>query len=104
MRSVNFLFYYVKGVLVVMENIPPVPANSFRVTLTQTISGERLDGALMKALREQNDRPELKTLSRGKFKELFAAKKIHIKGQPAKPASTLSSGVTYIDILGLPQN
>ena len=79
--------------------IPPIPANSFRVTLTQASRGARLDGELMRALREQKDHLDLRNLSREKFKKLFQNKRILIKGQPARPASELAAGVTYVDIL-----
>lgn len=82
-----------------MENVPPVPENSFRIILKQISSGDRLDSALMKALRDQDEDPTFKTITRAQFKDLFHQKKVLIKGQPAKPASTLSSGTTYIDIL-----
>jgi hypothetical protein len=83
-----------------MENIPPVPPNSFRVTLKQSQAGERLDSALMKALRDQAQNPQLKAITRSQFKALFDKKKIQIKGQTAKPSSTLAVGITYVDLLG----
>jgi hypothetical protein len=83
-----------------MDHVPPVPPNSFRVVLEQSIPGGRLDSALMEALRNQSENPDLKALSRGKFKELFAEKRIQIKGQPAKASSTLARGTTYVDLLG----
>lgn len=55
---------------------------------------------LMEALRNQSRNLDLKILSRTGFKELFAKKHIRIKGQPAKPSSTLALGITYIDIIG----
>ena len=83
-----------------MSMIPPQPENSFRVTLTLPHKENRLDSVLMEALRAQNKNLDLRNLTRGTFKELFKAKRILIKGQPARPASALSGGTTYVDILG----
>jgi len=83
-----------------MENVPPVPANSFRVTLNQSFKGGRLDSALMEVLRNQKEHLTLKNITRSQFKALFDEKRIQIKGQPAKPSSTLAAGVTYVDLLG----
>jgi hypothetical protein len=83
-----------------MSMIPPQPANSFRVTLTLPHKESRLDSVLMEALRAQNKNLDLRNLTRGAFKELFKNKRILIKGQPARPASSLSGGTTYVDILG----
>lgn len=80
-------------------NEPAVPPNSFRVTLQIEHGRTRLDAQLMDALRKQDQNLKLKNISRSEFKELFKNKKILIKGQPAKPASELASGTTYIDIL-----
>ena len=80
--------------------IPAQPQNSFRVTLQVASSGTRLDGILMEALRAQDQNAELKAISRANFKKLFASKRIMIKGQNARPASELASGITYVDILG----
>jgi hypothetical protein len=82
-----------------MENVPPAPPHSFRVVLTQSVKGGRLDSALMEALRDQKEDLALRNITRTQFKKLFAEKKIQIKGQPAKPSSTLASGTTYVDIL-----
>ncbi|MFZ3231338.1 MAG: hypothetical protein WA160_14105 [Pseudobdellovibrio sp.] len=82
------------------DHIPAQPANSFRIIITQTRSGERLDGVLLKALREQNENINLKNIARVPFKELFSSGKIFIKGQRAKTSSTLAHGITYVDILG----
>ena len=83
-----------------MENIPPIPPNSFRVIINQSQAGERLDAVLMKALRDQSQNQELKAITRTQFKALFDKKKIQIKGQTAKPSSTLAAGTTYVDLLG----
>ncbi len=83
-----------------MENIPPIPPNSFRITLKQTMKGARLDSVLMEALRAQNQNLDLKNISRAKFKELFNKKMVQIKGQNARASSQLASGTTYVDILG----
>ncbi len=83
-----------------MSNIPAQPANSYRVILTLPSGSPRLDSVLMEALRNQGKNLDLKTLSRGAFKTLFKEKRILIKGQPARPASSISPGTTYVDILG----
>ena len=83
-----------------MANIPLTPPNSFRVTLNQSQGGERLDSVLMKALRDQNQNQQLKAITRSEFKALFEKNRIQIKGQTAKPSSTLAAGTTYIDLLG----
>lgn len=80
--------------------VPPQPADAFRVVLNVTAHKPRLDVVLMDALRNQNRNLDLKILSRTAFKELFAKKHIRIKGQPARPSSTLAVGVTYVDIIG----
>ena len=82
-----------------MSHVPEVLPNAYRVILTTASKGTRLDGELLRVLRAQKDHLDLQTISREKFKKLFNEKKILIKGQPAKPSSTLASGVTYVDIL-----
>jgi hypothetical protein len=84
----------------VTNNIPVQPPNSFRVTLTVSAKGVRLDAVLLEALRAQSDNLALQKISRTAFKNLFHEKAILIKGQVAKPSSALASGTTYIDILG----
>jgi 23S rRNA-/tRNA-specific pseudouridylate synthase len=54
----------------------------------------------MEALRKQSRNLLLKNISRTEFKELFKAKKVRIKGQPATPSSALAEGTTYVDIMG----
>jgi len=81
------------------EHIPAAIPNSFRVVLQLASKGSRLDGELLRALREQKEHLDLRNISREKFKKLFSEKKILIKGQPARPSSTLASGTTYVDIL-----
>jgi hypothetical protein len=80
--------------------IPPQPPHSFRITLNLPHKASRLDSVLMEALRAQNKNLDLRNLTRGTFKELFKSKRILIKGQPARPASAISGGTTYVDILG----
>lgn len=80
--------------------IPEQPRNSYRVTLVLPYRESRLDGVLMKALREQKDNLKLRALSRTEFKQLFRDKRILIKGQAATPSSSLAAGTTYVDILG----
>lgn len=84
-----------------MENfIPSQPAKSFRVILELDKPEKRLDSVLLVALKAQTERPALQNISRAKFKELFSAGKILIKGQRTKPTSSLARGITYVDILG----
>jgi len=83
-----------------MSNIPPQPENSFRIAITLEYPESRMDNVLLDALREQDENPKLKMISRGALKELFNQKKIMIKGQRAKSNSALAKGVTYVDILG----
>ena len=80
--------------------VPEKPENSFRVVLTTSLKAQRLDTFLLQSLREQDRNKELKTISRTAYKKLFLEKRIRIKGQNAKPASSIASGTTYIDILG----
>jgi hypothetical protein len=80
-------------------NIPPLPANAFRITLNLNHSEDRLDVVLMEALKNQNENEQLKNISRSAFKNLFRDGKITIKGQNAKPSSSLAKGVTYVDII-----
>jgi hypothetical protein len=80
--------------------IPPRPDNSFRLTLELDHSQKRLDSCLLTALKLQTEQPALNQLSRTKFKELFSNGKVLIKGQRAKPTSSLAKGITYVDILG----
>jgi hypothetical protein len=82
------------------EFVPPRPPKSFRVTLDIMVSKSRLDAILLNSLRQQKENLNLQTISRLKFKELFNEGKIQIKGQRARPSSTLNRGITYIDILG----
>jgi hypothetical protein len=79
---------------------PAQPENSFRIALNLTHSEPRMDNILLNALREQNDNEALKAMSRTLLKDLFAEKKIMIKGQRAKSSSSLATGTTYVDILG----
>ena len=81
------------------ELVPPRPPKSTRITLELSRSEKRLDNILLAALREQNENPMLKLISRVDFKELFNSGKVTIKGQRAKPSSGLASGTTYVDIL-----
>ncbi len=80
--------------------IPPQPAHSFRITLDLLCACDRLDTVLLPALKKQIEQPRLKEISRSKFKDLFNDGKIFIKGQRAKPKSSVAKGITYVDILG----
>ena len=82
------------------DHIPVQPAHSFRIILELNSAGSRLDSQLLKVLREQKENLDLKNISRTVYKELFQTGKILIKGQRAKPSSTLAQGITYVDILG----
>ncbi|MBN8539414.1 MAG: hypothetical protein J0L82_03425 [Deltaproteobacteria bacterium] len=79
--------------------VPPRPPKSTRIVLELGRSEKRLDNVLLAALREQNENPMLKLISRVDFKELFNSGKVTIKGQRAKPSSGLAAGTTYVDIL-----
>lgn len=81
------------------NNIPVQPANSFRVTITLDYGADRLDGILLDALKRQTESEKYKNISRSALKTLFIDGKVTIKGQRAKPSSSLAKGVTYIDIL-----
>lgn len=85
--------------LIMTNNIPVQPANSFRITITLDYGADRLDGVLLDALKRQNESEKYKATSRSALKNLFNSGKITIKGQRAKPSSSLAKGVTYIDIL-----
>jgi hypothetical protein len=82
------------------ENVPPLVPKAFRIVLTLDRSESRMDNVLLQALRDQDENPTLKVISRGALKDLFTNKKIMIKGQRAKSNSSLAKGVTYVDILG----
>ncbi len=82
------------------DNIPPRPKNSFRIVIELEVRQKRVDNILLQALRDQDENMALKHISRAAFKKLFDDKKIHIKGQNARPSSALAVGTTYIDILG----
>ena len=83
-----------------MNPIPTKPKNSFRITLELNRSEKRLDSALLKAIKEQNENLDLREISRTTFKTLFNEGKIQIKGQIARPSSSIAKGTTYVDILG----
>jgi hypothetical protein len=81
------------------ENIPAPVAGATRIILDLNFAVPRLDSVLLSHLRSQTEHPELKTITRAQFKELFAKGGIQVKGQNAKANSGLASGRTYIDIL-----
>ncbi len=68
------------------------------ITLNLDAARPRLDQVLLETLREQNEHPELKSISRTVFKALFKEKRISIKGQNAITASALAQGSTQVDI------
>ncbi|MFP5458190.1 MAG: hypothetical protein ACLGG7_05595 [Bacteriovoracia bacterium] len=82
------------------DSVPALVPNAFRIALTLEFPESRMDNTLLHALREQNENPKLKEISRAALKELFNEKKIMIKGQRAKSSSALAKGTTYVDILG----
>ena len=82
-----------------MREPPPQPENSFRITLELPVS-HRIDVILLEELRKQDRNLVLKAISRTAFKTLFKEKRIQLKGQSARPSSTLAVGTTYVDILG----
>lgn len=82
------------------EFVPPKPPKSFRIVLELNRSEKRLDTVLLAAIKQQNGNLNLREISRTKFKELFSTGKIQIKGQRATPSSSLTKGITYVDILG----
>jgi hypothetical protein len=82
-------------------NATPAPIeNSFRIALNLDHAESRIDNILLNALREQDENNDLKAMSRTLLKDLFATKRIMIKGQRAKSSSALAKGTTYVDILG----
>lgn len=83
-----------------MTTTPAQPANSFRIAITLDQPVDRMDNVLLDALREQDENDALKAISRTMLKNLFAEKRILIKGQRAKSSSALAKGTTYVDILG----
>lgn len=85
------------------QNIPPKPANAFRITLELFRAEKRLDSVLLQAIKKQNENLDLREISRTQFKELFNSGKIQIKGQNARPSSAVAKGITYVDILGFKQ-
>ena len=78
---------------------PPMIAGAFRIKLVMNSRQPRLDVHLLEALRGQDENDSLKRISRTQFKKLFDEKKILIKGQPAKPSSSLNTGTTYVDLV-----
>jgi hypothetical protein len=83
-----------------MNHIPEQPKNTYRITLDLAYGESRMDNILLNALRDQNENEALKMISRSQLKDLFAKKKILIKGQRAKSSSALAKGITYVDIIG----
>lgn len=79
---------------------PKQPKNSLRITLVVAGRQPRIDTILLAAIRAQDRNLELKKISRVAFKELFKKKRVQIKGQSAKPSSSINTGTTYVDILG----
>lgn len=80
--------------------VPPRPKKSFRLTIEVFTKNDRLDNVLLQAMRAQNENLDIKNISRTQFKGLFNEKRIQIKGQNARPSSSLNRGITFVDILG----
>jgi 23S rRNA-/tRNA-specific pseudouridylate synthase len=80
-------------------NLPPPVAGAIRLKLVMNSRQPRLDAHLLEAMRLQEQDDALKRISRTQFKKLFDEKKILIKGQPAKPSSSLNAGTTWVDVL-----
>ena len=80
------------------QNLPPPIPGAFRIKLVMNSRQPRLDIHLLEALRA-SEHGALKRVSRSQFKRLFDDKKILIKGQPARPSSSLAAGITWVDIL-----
>jgi 23S rRNA-/tRNA-specific pseudouridylate synthase len=81
------------------DNVPPQPPGSARITLVLERRSDRLDGILLEAMRMQTENKKLREISRSALKALFTQHKVLIKGQPAKPSSSIATGTTYVDIL-----
>ncbi len=82
------------------DNVPPKPPKSVRIVIELLRAENRLDAILLRAIRAQNDNLNLREISRASYKELFHDGRIVIKGQRARPKSSLAKGTTYVDILG----
>ena len=82
------------------DHVPTRPRGSYRIVLNLKHKESRLDSVLLGALRAQNENLQLQNISRTTFKALFDGGKIQIKGQKARPSSSLVAGMTYVDILG----
>ncbi len=78
--------------------MPVKPPNSTRITLDLPVAEPRLDAALLKFIKHSKDL-KIGELSRAALKKLFTDGKIQIKGQRARPASSIAAGITYVDIL-----
>lgn len=79
--------------------IPKKPPRSFRIILNLDRHESRMDTVLLNALKAQKENLDMKNISRGKLKEYFVNGQIEIKGQIARPSSSLAKGTTYVDIL-----
>lgn len=82
----------------IMEhNIPNVPNNATRIVIELTWPESRLDNVLLEKIRNEED-AKLRSISRGTLKKMFHEGKVQIKGQNAKPSSSLAKGTTYVDL------
>ena len=80
-------------------NLPAPMPGALRIKLVMNSRQPRLDTHLLEAIRAQEENDVLKRISRTQFKKLFDDKKILIKGQPARPSSSLNAGTTWVDVL-----
>lgn len=80
--------------------VPEKPEGAFRIAIELEFPEDRMDNVLLNALRDQDENLKLKNISRSALKDLFAQKKISIKGQRARANSALAKGTTYVDIEG----
>ena len=79
------------------NNVPVLPKNAIRVTIDLSWPENRLDNVLLDKIRNEED-VKLRTISRGTLKKMFQEGKVQIKGQNARPSSSLAKGTTYIDL------
>jgi hypothetical protein len=80
-------------------NLPAPVEGAIRLKLVMNSRQPRLDAHLLEAMRNQEENPTLQRISRTQFKKLFDEKKILIKGQPARPSSSLNAGTTWVDVI-----
>lgn len=87
-----------------IDQIPPLPDNCFRLKIELNARAKRMDTLLLQLLKVQKENLDLRIISRKALKDLFINGRIQIKGQKARPSSALAKGITYVDILGFKNN